>query len=377
MLVLALTAMAQSKSISGKVVDANGEPLIGVSVLVQGTTTGTMTYVDGKFALDVPANSVLEVSSIGFVTQTLAVGSRAVFDLVLEEDAELLEGTVVVGYGTVKRTNFTGSVSTYKVGDSPLANTMPSNALELLRGAATGLTMSQSGVAGSSPSIMIRGQKSISGGSDPLIVKDGIIFQGSINDIDPNTIESMSVMKDATSLAAYGSQAANGVIMITTKKGAVGKPVINFRGSVALVQQNYTPDFRDGDEFIELVNARKGFAADDTSWMSPIEKENYDKGQTTDWVDYVTQLGVVRTIHSMYQERTRELSWEEHRWPTLLRMGKTGATNEVMHHQINNHAMYVNDLPVYKDGIKWSLFPIPQSIIQMNVDAPMKQNPGW
>lgn len=292
MLIASVTAMAQNVSISGKVADANGEPLIGVSILVQGTTTGTMTDVDGKFALDVPANGILEVSSIGFVTQTLAIGDKRVFDIVLEEDAELLEGTVVVGYGTVKRTNFTGSVSTYKVSDSPLANTMPSNALELLRGAATGLTMSQSGVAGSSPNIMIRGQKSINGGSQPLIVRDGVIFQGSINDIDPNSIESLSVMKDATSLAAYGSQAANGVIMITSKKGQVGKPVINFRGSVALVQQNFTPEYRDGYEFIELVNARKGLEPDDISWMSPIEKANYAKGQETDWVDYVTQLGV-------------------------------------------------------------------------------------
>lgn len=294
MLIFALTAMAQNVGISGKVVDANGEPLVGVSILVQGTTTGTMTDVDGNFALDVPADGILEVSSIGFMTQTFAIGERRTFDITLEEDAELLEGTVVVGYGTVKRTNFTGSVTTYKVSDSPLANTMPSNALELLRGAATGLTMSQSGVAGSSPNIMIRGQKSINGGSQPLIVRDGVIFQGSIQDIDPDTIESMSVMKDATSLAAYGSQAANGVIMITTKKGQVGKPVINFRGTVALVEQNFTPEFMDGYEYIRLVNARKGNYdnPDDVSWMSALEKANYDAGKQTDWVDYVSRTGV-------------------------------------------------------------------------------------
>ena len=292
MLIASVTAMAQNVSISGKVADAAGEPLIGVSVLVQGPTTGTMTDVDGNFTLAVPANAIIEVSSIGFVTQAIPVGNQTTFNIVLEEDAELLEGTVVVGYGTVKRTNFTGSVASYSVGEGPISNSPKTNALEMLRGIAPGITMSQSGVAGAAPKIQVRGQKSISGGSDPLIVLDGVIFKGQINDIDPTTIESMSVMKDATSLASYGSQAANGVIMITSKKGAIGKPTINFRSSVALVEQNYDVNLRDGHEYIELINARRGLDPENTSWMSELELANLEKGEQTDWVKHVSQLGV-------------------------------------------------------------------------------------
>lgn len=292
MMMASVAAAAQNVSISGKVADPNGEPLVGVSILVQGTTIGTMTDIDGSFALDVPEKAILEVSSIGFESQLIAVGEKRVFDIVLQEDSELLEGTVVVGYGTVKRTNFTGSVSSYSVGEGPVSNSPKSNALEMLRGIAPGITMSQSGIAGAAPSIQVRGQKSISGGSDPLIVLDGVIFKGSITDIDPTTIESMSVMKDATSLASYGSQAANGVIMITSKKGAIGKPTINFRGSVALVEQNYKVPLRDGYEYIELINARRGLEPDNTSWMSELELANLEKGEQTDWVDHVSQLGV-------------------------------------------------------------------------------------
>lgn len=292
MLITSVTAMAQKVSISGNVADTNGDPLIGVGILVKGTTTGTMTDIDGKFALDVPANAIIEVSSIGYATQIIPVGERRTFTIVLQEDAELLEGTVVVGYGTVKRTNFTGSVASYNVGEGPISNSPKTNALEMLRGIAPGITMSQSGIAGAAPKIQVRGQKSISGGSDPLIVLDGVIFKGQINDIDPTTIESMSVMKDATSLASYGSQAANGVIMITSKKGAVGKPTINFRSSVALVEQNYDVDLRDGYEYIELINARRGLDSENTSWMSELELANLEKAEQTDWVDHVSQLGV-------------------------------------------------------------------------------------
>lgn len=285
-------SFAQDKEISGKVSDSKGEGLAGVGVMVKGTTVGTMTDIDGSFVLKVPENAVLEISCLGFQTQEISASGRNTFDIVLSDDAELLEGTVVIGYGTVKRTNFTGSVATYSVGDGPAANVPKTNALDMLRGIAPGLAMSQSGIAGASPSIQVRGQRSISGGSDPLIVLDGVIYKGEINDIDPNSIESMSVMKDATSLASYGSQAANGVIMITSKKGERGKPMVDFKASVGLVEQNYTPDLRNGAEYIELINARRGEAAGTTSWMSALELANYAAGEETDWIDYVTQTGV-------------------------------------------------------------------------------------
>ena len=295
----AVTAMAQQR-VSGKVVDADGQPLFGAGVLVKGTTTGAVTDLDGNFELTVPAGAVLEISSIGFVTQEITVGNQTKFEITLEEDREMLDATVVVGYGTVKRTNFTGSVQTHNVGESAVSAVPRTNPLEMLRGLATGVQMGQSGVAGASPSMQVRGQKSISGGSDPLIVLDGVIYQGSLRDIDPSTIESMSVMKDATSLASYGSQAANGVIMITSKKGQQGKPMINFRGTLSLVQQNYTPQLRSGEDFITMINDRKGqpqwlddaHTVRNISWMSDEEKANYAIGRETDWYQYVQQTGV-------------------------------------------------------------------------------------
>ena len=292
MIAFPLAAAAQDVTVSGTVHDEQGEPLVAVSILQKGTTNGTMTDIDGKFSLSVPVSSTLEISSVGFLTQTLVASETKEYDIVLVEDKELLEGSVVIGYGTVKRTNFTGSVSSYKVGEGPVSNMPRTNALEMLRGLAPGLAMSQSGVAGATPSLQIRGQKSISGGSDPLIVLDGVIFKGSINDIDPTTIESMSLLKDATSLASYGSQAANGVIMITSKKGAQGRAKVNFRGTVSLVEQNYTPQLRNGEQYVELINARRGLEADNTSWMSDLELANYQAGEETDWIDYVSQTGV-------------------------------------------------------------------------------------
>lgn len=297
MLVLSLAAFAQTHKITGKVSDVNGEPVIGVGILVKGTTTGTASDVDGTFSLTVPDNAVLSISSIGYVSQEIAVGNKTHLDIVMEEDSQLLEGTVVIGYGTVKRTNFTGSVTNVNVGESPVSNMSKTNALDMLRGLAPGLSMSQSGIAGSTPNLQVRGQKSIGATnnpsvSQPLIVLDGVIFKGSINDIDPTTIESMSILKDATSLASYGSQAANGVIMITSKKGAVGKPMVNFRGSVSLVEQNYTPKLRNGKEYVDLINARQGNAPGTTSWMSELELANYQAGKETDWIDYVSQTGV-------------------------------------------------------------------------------------
>ncbi len=289
---LSVAALAQDREISGKVTDSSGEPLPGVGVMVKGTSTGTMTLGDGTFSLRIPEDAILEFTCLGFETIELSPAGRNTFEIMLREDSELLEGTVVIGYGTVKRTNFTGSVSTYSVGDGPVANVPKTSALDMLRGIAPGITLTQSGIAGATPSIQVRGQKSISGSSDPLLVLDGVIYKGDINDIDPNSIESMSVMKDATSLASYGSQAANGVIMITTKKGQRGKPTVDFRASVGLVEQNYKPQLRNGEQYVELINARRGEDAGSTSWMDPIQLARYEQGLETDWIDYVSQTGV-------------------------------------------------------------------------------------
>ena len=287
-----LSVQQTKKTIKGIILDDTDEPIIGANVVEKGTTNGASTDIDGAFTLTVSSDAILQISYVGYNSQEVRVGNQTEFRIALTEDTQILDEIVVVGYGTTKRSNFTGSVATYKVSEGGVSNTAPNNALDMLRGLAPGLTMSQSGALGSDLNIQIRGQKSINGGSNPLLVLDGVIFKGSINDIDPSIVESMSVMKDATSLAAYGSQAANGVIMITTKKGTRGKPMVNFRSSIAMSQPNYKPALRNGYEYIELINARENKVEGDISWLSPLEKANYDKGEWTDWIDFVSQTGL-------------------------------------------------------------------------------------
>lgn len=286
-----LNIFAQNLNISGTVLDTDTEPLIGVTIQVQGTSLGTVTDYEGNFALtNIPSNSTLEITYIGMISQVINVDGKTSFSIVLEPDIELLEEIVVVGYGTTKRKNFTGSVSTVNTSEGGVSLTAPTSAVDMLRGLAPGLNMSQTGVAGGLNSITIRGQRSIHGGSDPLLVVNGVIFKGNMNDIDPATVETMSVLKDATSLAAYGSQAANGVIMITTKKGEQGKPMISFNSSLALSGPNYKTKLHNGESYIELINLRNGTTG--TSWLSELEQANYNSGKETDWVDFVTRTGV-------------------------------------------------------------------------------------
>ena len=213
-------------------------------------------------------------------------------NVVLREDNTLLEESVVIGYGTTTRKNFTGSVANVKMEDSPIMNTSKTSAFSLLDGVVTGVNFRKSGEAGASPSLLVRGQKSIAATStSPLIVLNGVIFTGSLNDIDPNIIESMSILKDATSLAAYGSQAANGVIMVTTKTGSKGKPMLNFSSSVAFSRPNFRPDMRDGYQYIELMNARR-MATDPLDWMPDLALERFRSDDQVDWYSLVTRTGV-------------------------------------------------------------------------------------
>ncbi|MBQ9174931.1 MAG: carboxypeptidase-like regulatory domain-containing protein [Bacteroidales bacterium] len=290
-LTVAASAQNQSVKVDGTVTDANNEPLIGVGVMLENSTTGVVTGIDGDFSIEVPANSTLVFSSIGYLTKKVVVEQSGTITVTLEEDNQLLEESVVIGYGTTTRKNFTGSVSSVKMQDSPILNTTVNNAFSLLDGVVTGVNFSKSGEASSSPSMLVRGQKSIaSSSSNPLIVLDGVIYTGSMNDIDPSTIESVSVLKDATSLAAYGSQAANGVIMITTKKGVRGKPVISFNTSLALVTPNFRPDMRDGSEYIELMNTRRR-TSDPSDWMSSLQMERYKANDPVDWYKFITRKG--------------------------------------------------------------------------------------
>ena len=229
MLFIASGTNAQNKrKIAGTVTDESGEPIIGASVMLKGTNNGTITSMDGTFQMEATEGDVLRISYIGFLEQQVTVTSSKDIKITMLEDLASLDEVIVIGYGTAKRRDFTGSVSSVKLEDSPISLSANTNPMESLKGAVTGLDVGYTNSAGGEPGMLVRGQNSISGSNNPLIVVDGVIFMGSINDINPNDIASVDVLKDATSAAVYGSRSANGVICITTKKGKTDKPMISF-----------------------------------------------------------------------------------------------------------------------------------------------------
>lgn len=225
-----IQAIHQAKSITGTIKDENGEPMIGVSVLIQGTTTGTITDFDGKFTLEVPTNATLVISYIGYKTQNLKIGTQTAYAVKMESDNEVLEEVVVIGYQTVKRKDLTGSVASVS-GKS--VSVMPvSNVAQAMQGKLPGVNItSQDGRPDASVSIRVRGGGSISQSNEPLILVDGVTVR-SLNDIPSDQVESIDVLKDASSTAIYGARGANGVILVTTKGAKEGKLSVSYNGYV-------------------------------------------------------------------------------------------------------------------------------------------------
>ena len=226
-------AIAQNKQISGTVVGGDGMPISGATVIVDGTTTGTTTGSDGSFSLSTRSNATLTISFIGFETQQVAVAGKTHLNITLKEDTTAIDDVVVVAFGTMKKEAFTGAATVVKADD--IAKTQSGNVAQALAGKVAGVQMvNSSGQPGSSPSIHIRGFGSISAGKEPLYVVDGMPYEGDLANINPADIESMTVLKDASSNALYGARGANGVIMITTKKGKVGDAVVNIDAKIGV-----------------------------------------------------------------------------------------------------------------------------------------------
>jgi TonB-linked SusC/RagA family outer membrane protein len=282
----------QKRLVTGTVVDNYGEPVIGANISERGTSNGIITDPDGRFALTVGDEAVLRVSYIGYIPQEIPVGKGDNLTITLLEDLQALDEVIVIGYGTAKRKDFTGSVSSVRLEDSPIAMASNLNALEAIKGNVSGLDIGVSNFAGQQPDMQIRGQKSITGSNDPLIVVDGVIYLGNISDINPNDIASFDVLKDATSAAAYGSRSANGVIIISTKKGRSSKPVITLNASGSVQSWNNRPKLMNGTQWIESVMARNN--STDLSWLKPQEVANMEAGKETDWLDVSTRTGWVQ-----------------------------------------------------------------------------------
>ncbi len=238
-LVASSMAMAQNRTVKGKITDANGNPIIGATVKVEGSkTVGAVTAGDGQFSISVPANSKLNVTYIGYKPQTVQVNNRTNLVIVIEEDNEQLGEVTVVAYGTKRKQDVVGSVT--NVNKNIIANAQSSSVSSALEGAVAGVqVLSGSGQPGSDAAIYVRGIGSMSASNAALIVVDGVPFNGKLSDINPQDIQSISVSKDAVSNSLYGSRAAGGVVMVTTKSGSKEKVAINFRGTWGVSNRAY------------------------------------------------------------------------------------------------------------------------------------------
>lgn len=241
----------QANKVTGIVKDTNGEPIIGANVTVKGQSIGTITDIDGRFVLDAPKNAVLQITYIGFTSQDVKIGNKKEIVVTLAEDTETLDEVVVVGYGTQKKVNLTGAVgnvSMKDIGDRPITNA--SNALQ---GTVSGVyALQKSGQPGADGAVInIRGVGTLNN-SDPLVLIDG--FPGSMSDVDASDINSISVLKDAASASIYGNRAANGVVLITTKKGALGKVKLSYNGYFGIQEATSLPSVLNSYDYATLYN---------------------------------------------------------------------------------------------------------------------------
>ena len=275
-MVAGITASAQNRELSGVVLDATDFPLVGVAVIVDGTTNGAMTAEDGTFKLNVEGQVVLSVSSLGYVTKSVTVpASQDKVTIYLEEDTMLLDETVVVGYGTQKKVNLTGAVTA--VDDKALADRVSPNLSSMLQGAVPGLSIStSSGNPGSTGTLQIRGTGSINGGN-PLVLIDGV--EGEMDRVNPNDVESISVIKDASAAAVYGARAAFGVILITTKKGTDddGNAVVRYSGRFGWETPTTSTDYETTGYWSAYIHNMFWKADDGTSQY--IKYNDYDMRQ--------------------------------------------------------------------------------------------------
>lgn len=279
MIMLSMAVFSQEKTITGKVTDTFGEPLPGTNIIEKGTSNGAQSDFDGNFSITVNGeNSVLEISFIGYTREEVLVGTQNSLTIVLEEDAAALDEVVVIGYGTVRRKDLAGAVASV---DTKKAFVAPTARVDnALQGRASGVKVTQtSGAPGSSPVVVIRGGNSITGGNSPLYVVDGFVGADNISNLNPNDIESMQVLKDASSTAIYGARGTNGVIIITTKKGKIGKPVVNFKTSAGI---QTLPKQMDVQTPTELATWLNGLAPDQSNL--PWDVDNLP-GTVTDWQD--------------------------------------------------------------------------------------------
>ena len=294
-LFLSIGAFAQQIAVKGHVKDTTGEPVIGANVLVKGTTNGTITDFDGNFMLNVPKDAILSVSFVGY--KTTEVKAAPTVMITLEDDSQVLDAVVVIGYGSVKKNDMTGSVTAIK--PDKLNKGLITNAQDMMTGKIAGVSVvSKGGAPGAGATIRIRGGSSLTAENDPLIVIDGLAMDNKgvkglsnpLSMVNPNDIESFTVLKDASATAIYGSRASNGVIIITTKKGQAGaRPTISYDGNLSVSNVKSTVDVMDGNQFRSFI---KDIWGEDSEAYSKLGNAN------TDWQKEIFRAAV-STDHNL------------------------------------------------------------------------------
>ena len=282
---LTVSMFAQNVTVSGTVTDEGGFPVIGASVMIPGTTTGVVTDIDGKYTLEVDANDTLEISSIGYNKVTEQVGGRTVINVVLSEDKELLDDVVVVGYAVGNKKSISGAIE--RVTAEDMNTGYVATAVDAIRGKVPGLVISSTGGSLDSPTVRLRGTTSLSGGSDPLVIIDGSFSSlEELDEIAAQDIEEISVLKDASESAQYGSRGAAGVIVVSTKKGEQGKASISYNGQFGVSTAYKQLEMLSAEEWRDLNNRKFNGSGDDL-------------GANTNWYTWVQNPLVTQNNHNI------------------------------------------------------------------------------
>ncbi|WP_293889493.1 MULTISPECIES: SusC/RagA family TonB-linked outer membrane protein [unclassified Sphingobacterium] len=297
---IALSSYGQSANVKGVVKDTSGKGIAGVTIRVKGGAETVQTNGQGNFSIQASPGSTLIITSVGFKEKQITIGQQANLDVALVPAENVLEELVVVGYGSQKRSDITGSVAS--VPKDRLSKIPVNNVMQAIQGAVSNVTVSQvSSIPGDAPSVQVRGRNSINANSQPYIVVDGIPLSrtdGSINDINPNDIESVEILKDPSAVAIYGVNGSNGVILITTKRGTTGKPSIRYSGYGGVENIAHILEPVSGEELLKRYAEYARITNTSLYNGGPVrnqyEYENYKNGVTTDWLDAVMQTGVIQ-----------------------------------------------------------------------------------
>lgn len=298
---ISIQVYAQDIKISGTVISGSDNyPIIGANILVKGTTIGTITDVDGNFSFEAPKGSTLVVSYIGYQSQEMQVSGNAPIKIVLSEDSEKLDEVVVIGYGSQKKSDMTGGI--VAVGNEKLQMVSTNNLMDKLAGQVPGLNITMEKANPAEDQVLrVRGENSLTADNSPLIVLDGIPYSGSLGDIDPDNIENLSVLKDASSAAIYGSRGANGVILIQTKKGKKGTATVSYKGQIGLSQPERRVDVMKGPEYVKFLQDQwaymnyNGVIKNPEDILNVSEIENWKNGIETDWQDQIFRTALTNS----------------------------------------------------------------------------------